>query len=79
LAVHKYLVHNQQVGFDPTLLKQDITLANPQMMPQRFPNPMMMGVMPNMMNMGMQQNFPLTPTSMGHNMFPQMNQDRTSG
>lgn len=111
MAVHKYLIHNQQVGFDPTLLKQDITninMSNSQMMTQRFP---MMGVMPNMMGMGMQniqgmqnmqnmqgmqgmqgmqniqQNFPMTniqqnfpmQTSMTHNMFPQMNQDRPSG
>jgi hypothetical protein len=52
---------------------------NPQMMPQRFSNNMMMGGMPNMMGMNMGGNFNMSQGGMNPSMFPQISQDRTSG
>jgi len=77
LALHKYLVHNQQVGFDPNLMKQDHMMPPPQMSNVRFPmNPMMQGMNPMMgMQMGMNSMMPMIP---GNMMNPNFNMGQMS-
>jgi len=75
LAIHKYTIHNQQVGIDPNLIKNDMSMTNTQAIgAPRFPPNMVMGGIPNMINMGINmgnnnQNFLMNP-GINPTMFP---------